>query len=132
MELALVGEEVEGWKSLGLEPPRQRGGAEPELPDESGKLLGAADASATQLTNVLSVIALHLDENERRWEQQQRENAQVRRQLDEAESRNGDLRRELQQANEQVALLSGRLVNVESTCKALAGDVQAMGASVRA
>eukprot|EP01043_Picozoa_sp_COSAG02_P002750 COSAG02_NODE_65_length_42645_cov_26.951934_20_plen_669_part_00 len=132
VELALVGEEVEGWESLGLEPPRQRSGAEPELADESGKLLDAADASATQLNSVLSVIALHLDENERRWEQQQRENAHVRRQLDEAESRNDDLRRELQQANEQVATLSGRLVNVESSCKTMAGDVQAMGASVRA
>ena len=30
--LSLVGEELEGWESLGLEPPRHRGTRSPSLP----------------------------------------------------------------------------------------------------
>jgi hypothetical protein len=132
VDLTLVGEEIDGWESLGLQPPKRDEAPPPEQQlQPGGLLLPAGDAATLQLTNVLSVIALHLEESDRRWEQQQRENADVRRQLEEARAGSSDLARQLEDASAQVAMLSGRLMNVESTCKKLADDTRAMGASIR-
>ena len=65
---ALTETEQEGWAHLGLQPPAQ---LEPLLEEEPINLAELGEEPAASLTRTLSIVALHLTQNERRWDAQQ-------------------------------------------------------------
>ena len=136
VDLTLVGEELDGWASLGLEPPKrsERLVLEPEQQAAAETLLlpstlDAADAASKNLSDALSVIVLHLEESDRRWEQQREHNATLTRQLEQTQQAAAAKE---DAGREALAELSSRVLNIENACRKLADDSQAMGASVRA
>ena len=136
LTLDLVGEEVDGWKILGLEPPTRSTRLELEAEQQAAaeelllpSTLEAGDAASKDLSDVLSVIVLHLEESDRRWEQQREHNATLQRKLEQTQAAAAA---KADEGREALASLSARVLNIENRCQKMADDSQAMGASVRA